>query len=246
MNDIGPFSSPGTTLYKDVKRQMLQALSAGEWSAGAAIPAEKKLCDRFGVSIGTLRKAIDELVAENILVRHQGRGTFVTLHNRGQNLFRFFNVVGQDGQKIYPDIMLLKFAKAKADKTACVKLALPNGAKAFRFTNILSLRGEPTVIDEITLPEALFPGLTETQLRDRPNTLYNLYQVSFGLNVIRTDERIRATLASAEQAKLLGVEPGAPLLEIHRIAFSYNDQPVEWRMSYINTERHEYFVAPTL
>jgi GntR family transcriptional regulator len=77
MSELDPSAAIGTTLYKEVKRQMLHALAAGEWNPGEAIPAEKRLCERFAVSIGTLRKAIDDLVAESILIRHQGRGTFV-------------------------------------------------------------------------------------------------------------------------------------------------------------------------
>lgn len=241
MTELNPASSLGLPLYKEVQRRIVAALAAGEWEPGGAIPAEKHLCSRFGVSMGTLRKAIDELVAENILVRHQGRGTFVALHNRGPHLFRFFNVVAHDGTRSYPQLTLVAFSKVKADKVTCEKLGLPSGARTIFFTNVRSLNNEPVLVDEIKLPEALFPGMTEAQLRDRPSTLYNLYQVDYGLNVIRIEERVRATLASAAHAKLLKIKPGLPLLQIHRVAFSYNDQPIEYRVSYVNTERHEYF-----
>lgn len=231
----------GLTLYKEVKRQMLASLAAKEWTSGDAIPSEKQLCLRFGVSIGTLRKAIDELVAANILIRHQGRGTFVAVHNRGPHLFRFFNVVRHDGQKSYPTLALKAFTKTKADKVAGEKLGIAAGSEVFQFINVRSLSGEPVLVDEITLPETLFPGMSEEQLRDRPSTLYNLYQEVYGLNVIRIEERVRATLATAAYAELLAIEPGTPLLQIHRVAFSYNDKPIEYRVSYVNTQRFEYF-----
>jgi GntR family transcriptional regulator len=244
MTELNPSATLGRTLYREVKHQMLRALAAGEWNPGEAIPAEKKLCERFAVSIGTLRKAIDDLVAESILVRHQGRGTFVSLHNREQQSFRFFNFAGHDGRKTYPTLELVSFAKKKASKLAAEKLALPASAKVFEFTNVLSLHGAPVIVDEIALPEVLFPGLTENQLRNRTNTLYNLYQVSFGINVIRTEERLRAAIATAGQTSLLGIEAGAPLLEVRRVACSYDNKPIEWRISHVNTEKHEY-VAPT-
>jgi GntR family transcriptional regulator len=244
MTALDPSMNVGTTLYKEVKRQVLHALAAGEWSPGEAIPAEKRLCERFSVSIGTLRKAIDELVAENLLIRHQGRGTYVATHNREQQMFRFFNFVGHDGAKTYPRLSLISFAKKKAGKIALEKLALPAMAKVFEFTNVLSLNDAPVIVDEITLPEALFDGLTEALLRNRPNTLYNLYQARFGLNVIRIEERLRASTASAPHAGLLGIKTGAPLLEVRRVAYSYNDQPIEWRISYVNTEKYEY-LSPT-
>ena len=231
------------TLYKEVKRQMLLALARNEWSPGELIPSEKQLSLHFAVSIGTLRKAIDDLVAENILIRHQGRGTYVALHNRSQQLFRFFNVVRHDGLKTYPTLELIDFAKVTADRIAADKLGISGRAKVFRFVNVSSLGGEPVLVEQISLPEARFAGLTEAQLRTRANTLYSLYQVSFGVNVIRIDERLRATLANAELAQLLDIAIGTPLLEKHRVAYSYHDQPVEWRVSYINTADYEYFAT---
>ncbi len=233
----------GMTLYKEVQRKMLLALSAAEWLPGEAIPAEKRLCERFSVSIGTLRKAIDELVAEGILIRHQGRGTFVATHNRDQHWFRYFKIARHDEPKTYPSPVLVDFSKGKADRQACEKLGIAGASKAFHFTNLMNLNGEPALVDEITLPEALFAGLTRARIEQRPSTLYNFYQAEFGLNVIRIEERLRSTLASSKHAELLGVEPGAPLLTVRRVAYSYNDQPVEWRISYVNTERYEYCAA---
>ena len=243
MTDLDPSTTLGMPLYKEVARRMLSALSAGEWQPGDVIPAEKKLGERFAVSIGTVRKAIDELVAENILIRHQGRGTFVATHNKDQHLYRFFNVLRQDGLKSYPEVQLVAFFKGKADKIIAAKLNIPNSAKTIHFSNLLSLNGEPVIVDEITLPENLFRGFTEQKLRDRPNTLYNLYQREFGVNVIRIEERLRSGPASDDHAKLLNLPSGAPLLEIHRVAFSFNQLPIEWRVSYVNTEKYEYYAT---
>jgi len=234
---------PGGVLYKDVKRRVLQALADGEWKPGEVIPSERKLVERFGVSIGTLRKAIDELVAENLLIRHQGRGTFVATHRRDDHFFRFFKVVHQDGHRSYPTVRLDSFRRIKADKAVCALLGLDAGARAFHFTNVLSLEGRPVMIDDIVLPERLFPGLTEAQLRNRPNTLYNFYQDSFGVNVIQTEERMRSVLATEREAALLGVDIGSPLIRIHRVAFSFHRQPVEWRVSTLDTAEHEVLVS---
>jgi len=234
---------PGGVLYKDVKRRVLQALADGEWKPGEVIPSERKLVERFGVSIGTLRKAIDELVAENLLIRHQGRGTFVATHRRDDHFFRFFKVVHQDGHRSYPTVQLDSFRRIKADKAVCALLGLDAGARAFHFTNVLSLEGRPVMIDDIVLPERLFPGLTEAQLRNRPNTLYNFYQDSFAVNVIQTEERMRSVLATEREATLLGVAIGSPLIRIHRVAFSFHRQPVEWRVSTLDTAEHEVLVS---
>jgi len=242
MNDAtGPGVPLGTPLYKEIKRQMMEALTGGEWKPGEAIPAERRLSERYGISIGTVRKAIDELVAENILIRQQGRGTFVASHTRDRLLFYFFHVVPESGEKVYPDVQFLSFAKAKADRPAAEKLGLAVGDPVFRIRNRLRLAGTPIIVDDITVPAVRFAGLTEARVRDRPSTIYNLYQEAFGISVVRTNERLRATLADGEFAALLDVARGAPLLQIRRVAQTYNDVPVEFRVSLVNTAHHEYW-----
>jgi GntR family transcriptional regulator len=233
-------SPPDVPLYKDVKRRLTEALTHGEWKPGAAIPAERQLAVRFGASIGTVRKAIDELAAENILIRQQGRGTFVASHNRERELFHFLRVVPLHGGKHYPEVELLSFARGKADRTSAEALGIAAGEPVFRIRNVLLLDAAPVIVDDITLPAARFPRLTPARFRDRRSTIYNLYQEAFGISVVRTRERVRATLADAANAGLLGVAPGAPLLSIRRVALTYRDAPVEYRVSLVNTARHEY------
>jgi GntR family transcriptional regulator len=237
--------SPGVPLpaplYKEMAGQMRGALADGEWKPGEAIPAERKLASRFGVSIGTVRKAIDELVAANLLIRQQGRGTFVASHNRDRLLFYFFHIAPERGRKQYPDVRLVAFARGKAERHEAELLNIAAGDPVFRIRNLLHLSGHPVIVDDLTLPAARFDGLTDKQFAHRPSTIYNLYQDAFGLSVVRTRERLRATLADAETAQLLGVSKGTPLLSIRRTALSYNDDPVELRRSLVNTAEHEYW-----
>lgn len=230
----------GTPLYEQIKHAMLSALAHGEWKQGDAIPPEKALAERFGVSIGTLRKAIDELAAENILVRHQGRGTYVAVHTRNPHFFKFFRIVREDGKKAYPTTQLMRFRRVRASALVREKLALAAGSYVFEFSNLLSLNGDVVMADELSLPENLFPGMTERTLRERPSTLYSLYQDVFGVNVIATDERLRTCLASANHAQWLNVPEDSPLLQIRRVAYSYHRVPVEWRVSHVNTAAYEY------
>lgn len=242
-----PFSgaiSLGTPLYKEVKRKLTDSLHRGEWKPGDVIPSEKVLAERFGVSVGTVRKAVDELAAENLLIRHQGRGTFVASHDRNRQFFYFFHIVRQDGRKEYPSVDLVEFSKGKADAGVAGKLGIATGARVFRFVNQLSIGGGPVIVDEITVAEERFPGLTDKRLRGRPNTLYHFYQQAYGISVVRTEERLRAVKADALHAGMLQVPVGDPLLLIIRVALSYRDQPVELRHSYVDTRRYEYFCGP--
>ena len=237
--------APGVQLdvpmYRDIATRLRGALAGGEWKPGAAIPAERRLATRFGVSIGTLRKAIDELVAANLLIRQQGRGTFVASHTRDRLLFYFFHVVPIEGTKQYPDVRLVSFAHGKADRFQAERLRIGTGAPVIRIRNLLYLEGQPIILDDLTLPAARFAGLTRKQFAGRPSTIYNLYQDAFGLSVVTSRERLRATLADGPAARLLGVAPGTPVLSIQRTALSYNDDPVELRLSLVNTAAHEYW-----
>jgi GntR family transcriptional regulator len=233
-----PLAAP---LYRELERQMRDALARGEWKPGEAIPPEHALATRFGVSIGTVRKGIDELCAANLLIRQQGRGTFVASHDRERLLFYFFHVVPEQGPKQYPEVRLLSFTRGKAERAEADALRIAPGDRVFRIRNLLSLSGAPVIVDDLTLPAARFAGLTEQRFANRPSTIYNLYQDAFGLSVVRTSERVRATLADAGCASLLGVPRGAPLLAIRRIAYSYRDQPVEVRRSLVDTSHHEYW-----
>jgi len=238
-------STPGVPLhaplYRELERQMRESLATGEWKPGEAIPSERRLAERYDVSIGTIRKAIDELVAANLLIRQQGRGTFVASHNRDRLLFYFFHVVPESGAKVYPDVRLLAFARGRASAREAEHLALASGDAVIRVRNLLSLAGTPVIVDDLVLPAARFPGLTERQFAARPSTIYNLYQDAFGISVVRTSERLRATLADPETAALLSIARNAPLLRIRRLALSYNELPIELRISLVDTSRYEYF-----
>jgi GntR family transcriptional regulator len=227
-------------LYEQVRAQLIEGISAGQWRAGEAIPTEARLAERFGVAIGTVRKAVDSLVAEQALIRRQGKGTYVTAHDDSRLLFHFFHVVARDGAKTYPDVRTVDFRRERADAESAAALAIAPLEKVIRIRNVLSLEGAPVIVDDITLPAELFRGLTEKIFLARGNTIYHLYQSRYGINVLRTDERLRAVPAPRDIAQQLQVAGAAPLLEIRRVALTFRDRPVELRLSRVNTARHDY------
>jgi GntR family transcriptional regulator len=228
------------TLYQQVRARLIEGISAGRWRPGEALPSESALASAHGVAIGTVRKAVDSLVAEGALVRHQGKGTFVTAHDGGRLMFHFFHIVGREGTRSYPEVRTLSLRRDRVDAAAARSLGIAPHEKVIRIRNVLSLDGRPRIVDEITLPAALFPGLTEKIFLARDNTIYHLYQSRYGINVLRTDEHLRAILANAEDARLLGLAAGAPLLEIRRVALTFRDRPVELRISRVDTTEHDY------
>ena len=234
-------SLDGGPLYKGVQRALMEQLATGDLKPGQLIPSERQLAMEYRVSIGTLRKAIDELVENRILIRQQGKGTYVASHDRERLLFYFFHIVPQKGAKSYPLVESVFFHKALADDEVAARLRIAVGAPTFHVRNQLSLLNEVVSIDDITIDQARFERLSAAQFKERPNTIYNLYQEAFGITVVRTDERLRAEAASVDHAKLLKIKVATPVLTIRRTAFDMRDEPVELRISTVNTAAHEYF-----
>jgi GntR family transcriptional regulator len=230
----------GMPLYRAVKRALLGAVEAGTFEPGAALPSETELARAFGVSIGTLRKAVDELGAEHIVVRRQGRGTFVATHNEGRFLFQFFHIERSDGLREHPHVDLVSFERSRADEVAAAALQMPVGDPVIEIGNRLRLQGRAVVHDRIVLRASLFKGLTERRLGDRSGTIYQMYQSAFGITVVRAIERAAAGAAPAETSRLLGLAPGVPVMHVHRTALTFGDRPVEYRHSIVDTTHHVY------
>jgi GntR family transcriptional regulator len=227
-------------LYEELRARLLESISQDRWKVGETIPTEAALASEFRMSIGTVRKAVDALVAGGVLLRRQGKGTFVAAHNVHRLMFHFFHIVPREGEKAYPEVRTLAFRRERADTRVARDLAIPRAEPVICIRNLLALAGTPVIVDDITLPMQLFPGLSEEIFTTRGNTIYHLYQSRYSINVIRTDEKLRAVSALPAQASLLRIPAGSPLLEIRRIALSFRERPVELRISTVNTAAHDY------
>jgi GntR family transcriptional regulator len=228
-------------LYEQIKILLTQGLVAGEWKPGEAIPSEIDLAQRYQVSQGTVRKAIDALAAEHILVRRQGKGTFVASHNEPSHHFRFLRVLPDSGDLTPPHSVLVQLKRAKAAAEPARALGIRVGTPVHCIKRLLIFGGRPVVLDEMILSATRFPGITAARLEEHRVSIYQFYENVFGVRMIRAEERLRAVAASEFAAAQLQVEPGTPLLCVDRIAFTYGDKPVEWRRGLCVTEGYSYF-----
>ena len=229
-------------LYQQIKALLEQSLEAGEWAPGAAIPSESDLARRFGASQGTVRKAIAALASENLVVRRQGKGTFVATHTEeATSLFRFLRIRRNDGDNEYPGSRVIDVRRGKASAEVARVLEMKAGDPIVVVRRVLNYAGEPVVLDEITLPGGLFRGLTKARIDAYQGSMYSLFETQFGVRMVRAREKLRAVCADAGSAKLLGVKPGEPLLAVDRVTSTYGDRPVEWRRGLCATRRHHYF-----
>jgi GntR family transcriptional regulator len=230
-------------LYQQIKALILRSLQAGEWKPGEAIPSEMELAARFRVSQGTVRKAIDELAAGNLVVRRQGKGTFVATHAEQQVQYRFLKLMpdsGEAGSEGPAERTILECKRARAPAEVARPLALRTGDAVIQVRRVLSFGGAPTILEDLWLPGNAFKGLNAEQLAGWRGPTYAMFEVEFGVRMVRAQEKIRALAADAAQAMLLKVERGSPLLSVERVSFTYNDVPMELRRGLYRTDSHHY------
>lgn len=243
-NGDGGLGAPAfSPLYRQIKGLILNSLNVGEWRPGEVIPSEIELAARFGVSQGTVRKAIDDLAAENLLLRRQGRGTFVATHAEQTARFRFLKLVpdhGEPGSEGPATRHIVDCKSARASAEVARALQLRSGESVLQVRRVLSFSAAPAILEDIWLPASPFKGLSAARLASYQGSMYALFEAEFHVRMIRADEKIRAVNASELHATMLKVAPGTALLCVERVAFTYRDKPMEMRRGFYRTDTHYY------
>jgi GntR family transcriptional regulator len=237
------FTPAFSPLYRQIKGLIMQGLQSGDWRPGESIPSEMDLAARYHVSQGTVRKAIDELAAENLLIRRQGKGTFVATHAEHHVQYRFLKLMPDSGdtQSEGPaqrEIIDCKKLRASADIARA--LALRTGDSVLQVRRVLSFADKPTILEDLWLPATPFKGLTAERLSQYHGPMYALFETEFGVRMVRAEEKIRAVMPDDSQCQLLKIQPNTPLLSVERIAHTYNDAPMELRRGLYLTDTHHY------
>ena len=244
IQEAGPGGTPAfSPLYQQIKVLILQSLQDGEWKPGDVIPSEMDLAARFRVSQGTVRKAIDELAAENLVVRRQGKGTFVATHAEQQVQYRFLRLLpdsGDSSKEGPAQRRIIECKRLRAPADIARALGLRSGDAVLHVRRVLSFQQVATILEDLWLPAAPFKGLTAERLDSYRGPMYALFETEFGVRMVRAEEKIRALAASEPACELLKVKAGEPLLSVERTAFTYNDLPMELRRGLYRTDTHHY------
>ncbi len=227
-------------LYIQVKQKITQELMSGNWRAGDLIPSEIELAQSYQVSQGTVRKAIDELSIEKILIRRQGKGTYVTTHNEEQIQLRFLRLTSSKGNKEKLESQLLSFEKTRVNSYVANRLNLRPGSSVYKIKRVLTFARKPLILDEIYISTIPFKGLNAEMINQKKGSLYRLYESNYGIQMLNADEKIKAVSAEAEVSKLLNIKKGHPLLGIERVSYTYGNKPIEWRLGLCLTDEYHY------
>jgi len=228
-------------LYKQVYELLVSRLVDNHWKPSESLPSEHALAAELGVSQGTVRKALNQMVAEQLLCRRQGKGTYVSEHTQESSLYRFFRFKESGGENLIPDTRVLRVESRKAREKEIDVLNLQEGDLVCQMVRLRSLFGKPTILERVIQPLEVFPGLDK--LDDLPNSLYSLYQEKYGVSIVSVNEEVRATNLKSDQAELLEISQDIPVLLVERSSFSIDGRVVEWSQSLCSTEKYVYAVS---
>jgi GntR family transcriptional regulator len=226
-------------LYLQLRDALAERIASGEWQPGAFMPNEGELAREFGVSPGTIRKALEILERERVLTRRQGRGTIVNDQGSEKLAIRFCNVVGSNHKPVTTTVRLGLVTEGAANELECTRLGLSSQNRVYRVQRI-HLRGDrPLMMEGASLPADLFPNLLERQ--DSTERLALLAQ-RYGILLAKAEERISIGLAQASFAESLNVAVGSPVLVLDRVVVDLRGRPIEWRVGYCHFA-DEFYLA---
>jgi GntR family transcriptional regulator len=227
-------------LYQQIKAMLLASLQAGEWQPGEVIPSEFELAARYEVSQGTVRKAIDELTTQNLLIRKQGKGTFVATHLEERHQFRFLRLAPDSGLPMALKNHFLSCKKMKAPAIMARALKIKTGENLIEIERVQTFAGKAIVFEQIWLPSPRFKGLDLATLEAWDGPLYALYESAFATHMVRATEKIKAVTSDSMCAQRLNTTPAAPILLVERVSYTYGNKPVEIRLARYDTSSQHY------
>jgi GntR family transcriptional regulator len=231
----GRFST--TPLYLQLRDALAERIATGVWRPGAAIPNEGDLAREFGVSAGTMRKALDLLEKEHFVTRRQGRGTFVNDQSSGELAFRFINIRGPNGERLIGEGESAGITEGAANEMECARLCLRTEDRVYRTRQVRLIDKQPFMFEEASMPVRLFPGLEK--LSSFTNRIVCLAQ-EHGVLLGRAEERISVGAASPDVAEALSIAPGSPVAMLDRVVRAIDGRCVEWRIAWCQLAKNYY------
>jgi GntR family transcriptional regulator len=234
--ELGP-----VPLHHQVYLDLKAAIDGGEHAPGDRLPPERELARRYGCSLITVRRALDELSREGRLRRHQGRGTFVQPPRLDRDIGESLSFTAEMQRRgLDPETRLLAARPQAASESVAAALALELGSPTLYLERLRLAGGEPLLLEMVHLPAERFPGLLARDLEH--NSLYDILTERYGTPVVRAREALEPVLLPGRESKLLGVAPRSLALLVEGIAYTADDTPVEFGRTYVRGDRTRYYV----
>lgn len=230
-------------LYARLRDALAAEIASQKWAAGASIPPEHELAGQFGVSVHTVRRAVQQLVDEGLLDRKQGSGTFVRRPSFDGSLFRWFNFKNSaDNELTVPESRLLLREIRKVPEHVAPLLEVEASSNIVYVQRLRLWSGEPMVLEELYLPSPRYDEFVELSEHEIGPLLYPTYERFFGDVVSSVVDEISIGYANAEAAKRLRIDAGSPVVHVDRTTQRADGTAIEWRRAYGRADRFRYRV----
>lgn len=213
-------------LYLQLKNSLMEAIDSGRYAPGEPVPTETQLCEQYGVSRITVRRAISELQEEGMLEKRHGKGTFVSFRRMETSLVDlagFSETYSLKGYKVSK--RLLGVVEGFADASLAQKLSLPRGAPVVTVKRLIMAADTPMTIEISDFPSALFPGLAAAVAG--ASSIYRLLKTRYGREIRHARRVINVRLADVEEREQLACRRGEPLFEIEKTVFDDTGTPLQ-------------------
>jgi GntR family transcriptional regulator len=225
-------------LHHQVRQDLLLRLRSGAWQPGAEIPPEPALCAHYGVSRGTLRRALGDLVNEGYLERFRGRGTFVAQPKLESGLAGAFGRFTVIGPSLEPGGRVLSCTTERAQEPLAAMLRIRTGTEVWRLERVRFAGERPAALQTSYLPRKPYPGLDRQPLATR--FLLEIMGERYGVTLVRAVEYVDPTRADSYAAKQLGIKPATPLFRVERTTYAGEDRIAEYRVSLLRGDIFRY------
>ncbi len=228
-------------LYHQLKELIKQRVTGQVWRQGQAIPSENELAATYDVSVGTVKKALAELVHEGVLTRRRGKGTFVTRSDFRRSFMRFFRYGLRRGEEhVIPgsNVVASRIITPVAQVRSVLRLEPRDRVIAIK--RVRTVHDVPLVVEDLYLPEKIFRGFEKRDISR--SLLYPIYDSEYGTPIVWAEEWLEPGVASKEVARALGLAAGDSVMHVERIAYTLGDRPAEYRRSVGRGDRFRYHI----
>ncbi|HEY0208885.1 GntR family transcriptional regulator [Acerihabitans sp.] len=231
-------------VYLAVKEDLIRRVLSGEWRPGELVPSEIALAQEYSVSVGTARKAVEQLVQDKIVVRQRGRGTTIAT-NKGEGAskpFRFLKFYAANGERTQ-ETTYLECVRGSASARDAEHLNIAVDTPVVRLMRLRTAGNQPGILEHIVVREDICPNAAERLAEHRPVSISSFLDRTYNILIVRVDEKIHAALAGEEDIKHLAVSSGDPVLEVTRTAYDLAGRIVEYRTTHVT--RNVYYANTT-
>lgn len=226
-------------LYLQVEATLKEMIEGVVYSPGDQIPSERELSEQLGVSRMTVRRAVENLIRRGLLERRSTNGTFVrqpqVLRRVGKDFaMGLTQLLVQEG--VTPGSRLISFQEIRAPLKIAEKLGLRLGSPVFMLRRVRSANDSPFCIETSYLPAEFLPGLSAEDFANNAS-LYDLLRRRYNVTMVKNDETLKLSFATPEEAELLDLKTGAPVLLLRCVVMDQDDRQMEYLVSVNHPER---------